>query len=116
MTGRRRLTGLAVLVLLLGIGAVLSVGIGARPTSPAEVWHALFGATATPADEIVRQLRVPRTVLGVVAGAALGVAGAVIQGHTRNPLADPGLLGINAGAALLVVVAIGPLGWTDPGS
>ena len=52
---------------------------------------------------IVRELRVPRTLLGLLAGLALGVAGALMQGHTRNPLGDPGLLGVTAGASLAVV-------------
>ena len=62
--------------------------------------------TSTPTFDdhlIVRSLRVPRTVIGLAVGAALGLAGAVMQGVTRNPLADPGILGVNAGAALAVV-------------
>ena len=55
---------------------------------------------------IVRSLRVPRTIVGLLVGAALGVGGAVMQGLTRNPLADPGILGVNAGAALFVVIGI----------
>ena len=58
------------------------------------------------AHAIVRELRVPRTELGLLVGAALGAAGALMQGATRNPLAEPGILGINAGAAFAVVVAI----------
>ena len=57
---------------------------------------------------IVRSLRVPRTVIGLLVGAALGLAGAVMQGVTRNPLADPALLGIEAGASLAVVAGIRP--------
>lgn len=64
-------------------------------------------------DIIVRSLRIPRTLLGILVGVALGVAGALMQGHTRNPLADPGLLGVNAGAAFLVVVGIYALGMTS---
>jgi len=62
----------------------------------------------------VLDLRLPRTVVGLVVGAALGLAGAVMQGLTRNPLADPGLLGVNAGAATAVVLAISVLGVTSP--
>src|ERR671917_231082 len=63
---------------------------------------------------IVRELRVPRTLIGLAVGVALGLAGALMQALTRNPLADPGLLGINAGAAAAVVIAIGWLGFSDP--
>ena len=59
---------------------------------------------------IVRDLRVPRTLLGIAVGASLGVAGALMQALTRNPLADPGLLGVNAGASAAVVIAVGLLG------
>ena len=102
----RRLLGLAGLVLALGVALALSVAIGARPLGPGEVWTALVGPTGTEADVVVRSLRVPRTLLGLLAGTALGVAGAVVQGHTRNPLADPGLLGVTAGAAFAVVLSI----------
>jgi len=63
---------------------------------------------------VVLDLRVPRTLIGLVAGAALGLAGALMQGLTRNPLADPGLLGVNAGASLAVVAAISVFGVTSP--
>ncbi len=59
------------------------------------------------------ELRLPRTILGVLVGAALGLSGAVMQGVTRNPLADPGILGVNAGAALFVVIAISVFGITS---
>src|SRR5690606_13598175 len=61
-------------------------------------------------------LRVPRTLVGLLVGTALGVAGALIQAMTRNPLADPGILGVNAGAAFAVVLAVALLGLTDVGS
>ena len=62
---------------------------------------------------MIRELRLPRTILGVLVGATLGLAGAVMQGVTRNPLADPGILGVNAGASLLVVVGISAFGVTS---
>lgn len=113
---RRR--GRPVLALVLGLGAlavvvVLSVAVGASPTTPAEVWHALFSPTGAPTDIVVRDLRVPRTLLGAMVGAGLGVAGVLMQGHTRNPLADPGLLGISGGAAFCVVLSTTVLGVTD---
>src|SRR5690606_19236881 len=63
---------------------------------------------------VIRELRVPRPRLGIGVGAALGLAGALMQSLTRNPLADPGILGINEGAALGVTIALGLLGLTDP--
>lgn len=112
---RRRLLGLAALAVLLVLVLFASVAVGARPLSFDEVFHALFQATGSETDIIVRTLRIPRTLLGLVVGIALGVAGALIQGHTRNPLADAGLLGLNAGAAFLVVLAIYTFGLTSPG-
>ena len=86
---------------------VASLAFGVRATSPDEVWHALFSpAAGNPADVVVRNLRVPRTVIGLLAGAGLGLAGTVAQGITRNPIADPGLLGINAGASFAVVLLL----------
>lgn len=117
--GPRRLPGLACLVVLLAVAAVLSLVIGARSLSPAEVWQGLFGDPGT--DQrlteitlIVQTLRVPRTVLAIVAGLALGVAGALIQGHTRNPIADTGLLGVNSGASFAVVLAVSLFGLQNP--
>ncbi|PZE30010.1 iron ABC transporter permease [Curtobacterium sp. MCBD17_028] len=103
---RARLVGTtAVSLVVLAAACVLSVMVGARPIDPLTVVTVLLHPGRT--DEITLIVvgeRVPRTALGLVAGAALGVAGAVMQGVTRNPLADPGILGINAGAALAVVV------------
>ena len=103
---RRRVLGLLVLVVVLGACCLASIAVGAKPISLGDVWSALFTPTGGENDIVVRSLRVPRTALGLMAGAALGLAGALIQGHTRNPLADPGLLGVDAGAAFLVVIAI----------
>lgn len=116
---RRRLTGLACLVALLAVAAVLSLVVGARALTPAEVWQGLFGDPGT--DQrlteitlIVQTLRVPRTILAIVAGIALGVAGGLIQGHTRNPIADTGLLGVNSGASFAVVLAVYLFGLQNP--
>ena len=104
---RRGGLGLAGLLLLaLALAVVLSLALGSHPIAPGTVWHALSGTDHSAAAEIVRGQRVPRTVLGLAAGAALGLAGAVMQALTRNPLADPGLLGVNAGAALAVVLGV----------
>ncbi|WP_424535904.1 FecCD family ABC transporter permease [Sphaerisporangium viridialbum] len=97
------LIGLALAVLA---SVVLSVTIGAKPVSPGDVWQALWSPSGQESDVIVRSLRVPRTALGLLAGLALGVAGALMQGHTRNPLADPGLLGVTQGAAFAMVLSI----------
>ena len=84
--------------------AAASLAIGSRGVPLAEVVGALTGNDGSDAHAIVRELRVPRTELGLLVGAALGGAGALMQGVTRNPLADPGILGINAGAAFAVVL------------
>ncbi|ALC31429.1 iron ABC transporter permease [Streptomyces sp. CFMR 7] len=103
----------------LALAATLSLAVGARALSPAEVWHGLFAAAdpdqrLTEIRLIVQTVRVPRTVLAVVAGIALGVGGALIQGYTRNPIADTGLLGVNTGASFAVVTAIAVFGFTNP--
>lgn len=107
--GRRRVAGVAALVLVLVAAAVLSVTFGARDVSPADVWSGLTGSTDTASAAAVAK-RVPRTVLAILVGAALAVSGAVLQGATRNPLADPQILGINGGAGLAIVVGIAFLG------
>lgn len=111
---KRRLVGVAVLVALLVLVAIASIGVGALSISIGEVWHGVFTPSGTPSDDLVQTLRIPRTVVALIVGVALGVAGALIQGHTRNPLADTGLLGLNAGAAFLVVIAIYAFGFTGP--
>ncbi|MFF0576018.1 FecCD family ABC transporter permease [Streptosporangium saharense] len=111
LRARRSLVVSGLLALLL-LAVLLSLAVGAKPVPPGDVWHALTGATGTENDIVVRSLRVPRTAVGVMAGIALGVAGALMQGHTRNPLADPGLLGVTQGAAFAMVLAIMALGVT----
>ncbi|MEV6180954.1 FecCD family ABC transporter permease [Streptomyces sp. NPDC052016] len=116
---RRRVGGLGTLVVTLVAVAALSLAVGARALSPAEVWHGLFAAPdpdqrLTEIRLIVQTVRVPRTVLAIVAGVALGIGGALIQGYTRNPIADTGLLGVNTGASFAVVAAISLFGYTNP--
>lgn len=116
LSSRRRALGLLVAagVLLLVVAASLTLGV--RAIGLDVVVQALVAPVDGLTDHtVVRDLRVPRTVLGLLAGAALGVAGALMQGITRNPLADPGLLGVSAGASLAVVVAITWFGVTSPG-
>jgi iron complex transport system permease protein len=94
-------------ILVLVAISLLSVAVGAKSIPLSSVLDALFAYDDGNADHlIVRSLRVPRTIIGLLVGAALGAAGATMQGLTRNPLADPGILGVNAGAALFVVVGI----------
>ncbi|RKS07223.1 iron complex transport system permease protein [Nocardiopsis sp. Huas11] len=108
--------GFLLLGLALAVAAGLSLAVGANPLPPGVVLDALLRTDPTVPDHlVVVEKRVPRTLVGLTAGLALGMAGAVMQGLTRNPLADPGLLGINAGASLFVVGAIGLLGATSPG-
>ncbi|MEX1079077.1 MAG: iron chelate uptake ABC transporter family permease subunit [Homoserinimonas sp.] len=112
---RRRLIGLCSAVVLLLAMVALSLALGARDVALADVWNALFAPDASNNDHlVVRDLRIPRTVIGIVVGLSLALAGAIMQGITRNPLADPGLLGVNAGASVFVVLAIAVLGVSSP--
>ena len=107
---RPALLGLAVAVLVLA--CLASLGLGARQVDTATLLAALTDFDAADGDHAVLASRVPRTVVAVLVGAALGLAGAAMQGVARNPLADPGILGVSAGAALGVVVAISVFGLT----
>ncbi|MBA2812266.1 iron chelate uptake ABC transporter family permease subunit [Streptomyces sp. KM273126] len=107
-----RTMGLLTSVGILALVALASIAIGAKELSLEQVWHGLFDDTGTYGDVVVGE-RLSRTVLGLLAGAALGLSGALLQALTRNPLADPGLLGINAGASAAVVTAITFLGVTS---
>ena len=102
--------GLLVAFGILVVVALLSLAVGAKQIPLATVVQALVhGGTSSDAI-VIRDLRVPRTLLGLGVGAALGLAGAIMQALTRNPLADPGLLGVNAGASLAVVFSMAFLG------
>ncbi len=99
--------GLPICLGLLVLAMMSSIAFGAADIAPADVWAALVNFDASSTNHlIIRTLRVPRAVIAALVGAALGVAGALMQGITRNPMADPGILGINTGAALGVVGAI----------
>nr|WP_206040322.1 iron ABC transporter permease [Rhodococcus sp. HNM0563] len=101
---------------MLGVLALLvvaSVTIGSRDVEWADIVAALGGSTDNIGQGAIAK-RIPRTVLALLVGAALGLAGAVMQGVTRNPLADPGILGVNMGASLAVVVGMAWFGlWTQ---
>lgn len=101
------LIGLIVGVVLLLLAMLLSIAFGAADIGPVEVWNAIFAFDSASTNHlIIRTLRVPRAAVAALVGAALAVAGAIMQGLTRNPLGDPGILGINTGAALGVVAAV----------
>lgn len=112
---RRGAVTLAIVLALLVGMIVVSLMIGARPVAPSVVIDALLRPDMSIADHsVVLTQRIPRTVIGVLAGAALALAGTLMQGLTRNPLADPGLLGVNAGASVAVLAAITIWGITEP--
>lgn len=112
---RRRSIGLSVVLVALAALAMLSLMVGSKAIAPTVVWDALFHFH--PSSDIdqyaIRDFRLPRTIVGLIVGAALGLSGAVIQALTRNPLAEPGILGVHAGAAFAVTVAVGLLGIRD---
>lgn len=99
-------------LVLLVVVLALSLWVGARSIGFAEVWQVLWRPDASEASYIVHEMRVPRALLALLVGAALGVAGALIQALTRNPLADTGILGVGAGASFAVVVGVAFFGVT----
>lgn len=108
-----RLVGLVLAAGVLAVLVVLSVTLGVRDVSWADLRAALGGLDENVSQAAVHK-RLPRTLLAVLVGAALGLAGAVMQGVTRNPLADPGILGVTSGASLAVVSGIAFLGLSSP--
>lgn len=103
----RRRAGLLLAGTAMLLAAVLlSLAVGSRQIAPGEVIQALLHGGTSDNAQVVRSLRVPRTVVGVLAGAALALAGTVMQGVTRNPIAEPGILGVSQGASVGVVCAI----------
>ncbi|WP_097885915.1 FecCD family ABC transporter permease [Streptomyces sp. st140] len=101
----------AVLAALLAVLCLLSIGLGALSIPPGDVIKALTGQPTGPRiEDVIWSVRIPRTALGLAAGAALGLSGCVMQALTRNPLADPGILGVSAGAAFAIVIAAGVAG------
>ncbi|MFJ2774248.1 FecCD family ABC transporter permease [Streptomyces sp. NPDC087300] len=107
-----RSIGLLVSAAVLLLVFFASIAVGAKSMSMDQVWHGLFQDSGTYGDVVVGE-RLARSLLGLLAGAALGLSGAVLQALTRNPLADPGLLGINLGASAAVVTAISFFGVTS---
>lgn len=111
MVRSRRCQGLLLGLLLLVVAVLASLVVGSRSIGGAQVFEALSAYDRLDDQHlIVRELRVPRTLVAILAGLALGLAGAIMQAVTRNPLAEPGLLGINAGAGVGVIVGVAVLG------
>jgi iron complex transport system permease protein len=107
--------GLIALVGVLLVVAMLSLRVGSLGISTADAWNALFHYnTDNYAELVVRTLRLPRTCYAIVLGAGLGLSGTVAQAITRNPLADPSILGVSSGATLAVVMAVYFFGLTAP--
>lgn len=102
------------LLLLLVIATALSLIIGAKSLPVSVVVEALSGTCQSADCTIVLDARLPRTLAGLLAGGALGLAGALMQTLTRNPLADPGLLGVNAGASFAIVLGAALFGFSTP--
>jgi iron complex transport system permease protein len=107
---------LALLGILLVFVALVSIAVGSKGIPLGEVAESLLDDDGSETAAIVRELRLPRTLVGIAIGCALGLAGALMQAITRNPLADPGLLGVDAGAAAAVVLAISLLDVRGTGS
>lgn len=105
-SGRLLPRGVTLLALLVPVATIASLALGANALSPGELTHAVLRPDGQEGDVIVWSLRFPRTMLGLLVGAALGAAGVLMQGHTRNALAEPGLLGVSAGAAFAVVLSL----------
>ncbi|MEJ5913204.1 iron chelate uptake ABC transporter family permease subunit [Pseudokineococcus sp. 1T1Z-3] len=109
----RRGAGLLVALAVLVVAVLASIAVGSRQIPVPVVLDALFSYDPSVDDHVVVwQLRVPRTVVGLAVGLALGAAGALVQALTRNPLAEPGLLGVNAGAAFAVALGVAVFGVT----
>lgn len=108
-----RLAWLAASVVVLGVLCVASVAFGVRDVGLGDIVAGLFGDTAGVSQAAV-VARLPRTALAILVGAALALSGAAMQAVTRNPLADPGILGVSGGAALAVVIGIAFFGMSDP--
>ncbi len=105
-TRGRRMLGLGIAVATLAFAILLSVFVGSSSVGVSDVWRALTTPDGSMTDIVVLDLRIPRTVAALVVGVGLGVSGALIQALTRNPLGDPGILGVDAGAALFVAIGV----------
>jgi iron complex transport system permease protein len=110
-----RSAGLLIGLALVALVAMLSLRFGAHPISTRQAWDAVFNYDSSSYEElVVRTMRLPRTLIALGVGAALGVTGAVMQAITRNPLADTSILGVSGGASFAIVTAIFYFGITSP--
>lgn len=100
-------------VVALVLTTLIGLTVGTKPVGLDTVFAAVTDFDGSDLQLVVRESRIPRTTLGLVVGLALGAAGAIMQGLTRNALADPGLLGVNAGASVAVAIAVAALGIKD---
>lgn len=106
----------AVLGLIFLFAVVLTLGVGVRDVTPIDVFQAIFAYDeSNPVHIVIGSVRMPRLVAALIAGAGLGIAGTIMQALTRNPLADPGIMGVNSGAAFAVVIAALLTGRSDSG-
>ncbi|AUU89869.1 iron-enterobactin transporter [Enterobacteriaceae bacterium ENNIH3] len=112
-SSRRALTLFGLLILLI-VAMALSMLVGAKTVPASVIVDALTGTCQSADCTIIRDARLPRTLAGLLAGGALGLAGALMQTLTRNPLADPGLLGVNAGASFAIVLGAALFGAASP--
>ena len=109
----RRFLGLAVVLALLALLLLLSIAVGSKDIPLGVVVESLLHNTGEGDAYVIWDMRIPRTVVGLAVGVALGVAGALTQALTRNPLADPGILGVNAGAGFFVALGVAVFGVTS---
>jgi iron complex transport system permease protein len=108
-----RALGLLAAVVVLAVLSVLSIWLGSKEIPVTDVWQVLWRNDGSEDAVVIHSVRIPRTLLAIAVGAAFGLGGALMQALTRNPLAEPGLLGVNAGAAFAIVFAIAVLGVTS---
>lgn len=110
---RRRSIAFVGFAIVLLLAAGVSISVGSNPIPLNDVWRFVFDPDGTFESDVIHDQRIPRTLLLIVVGMALSVSGSLMQSLTRNPLADPGILGINAGSSLAVVVAVAIFGFTS---
>lgn len=111
----RRIIGIYLLsILFLAICVILSLALGSKNIEFSQVINALNNSSDTSFAALVVRERIPRTVFSIMAGTSLGISGALMQSITRNPIADPSILGVNTGASLFVVVGIAFLNISSP--
>ncbi|KAB1659956.1 iron chelate uptake ABC transporter family permease subunit [Pseudoclavibacter sp. CFCC 13796] len=104
--GAVRVAALVGVLVALALTVLLSLSLGSKDIPLGETWRLLLAPDGSQNSVVLQELRIPRTAMGLIVGVALGVAGALMQSLTRNPLADPGILGVNAGASFAVVLAV----------